>query len=120
LHEYDALRRQIEQRTGHGYLLFSAAALAFFNVTAIDTLGLRFWIVFAISGTTILLASWFIIRDIGLASRRLRELEEDINDRAEEDLLVWETVWGIFPQSPRAFFSAPKLTKSTRRVSGKD
>ena len=39
-------------------------------------------------------AIWFTIRDIHKAASRLREIERNINLRAGETLLVWESVWG--------------------------
>jgi len=37
---------------------------------------------------------WLISRDSAKVAKRVRELEKDINCRAGETLLVWETLWG--------------------------
>jgi len=41
-----------------------------------------------------IMGGWVTYRDIVKAAARIRELEKDINVRAGEDLLVWETFWG--------------------------
>ena len=76
----------------------------------------RFWLGVAIALLAVLIAGWTTFRDIGKAAERLRELENDINHRAGEQLLVWETYWGgavtgiLGRARPRA--------KSTRRADG--
>ena len=49
-------------------------------------------------GTTILtviVISYFVSRDIYLASARIQDLEKEINSVAGHDLLRWESEWGM-------------------------
>jgi hypothetical protein len=39
-------------------------------------------------------ACWFILRDIYKLAARVREIENDVNDRCGEDLLLWEQLSG--------------------------
>ncbi len=93
-HEYDCLRAEILNRTTQGFqvVAISAVVLTLFFVDSLGLIGRL--IAVSISAPVVAIGSWFILRDIGKASERLRELEADINRRAGEDLLVWETRWG--------------------------
>jgi len=93
LHEYATLRSEILTRTSNLYQLIAVGAALFVWVMG-QPLSVRFWV--ALVATLVVLASfcWLITRDIHKAAKRLRELEKDINCRAGETLLVWETRWG--------------------------
>jgi hypothetical protein len=68
-------------------------------------------------------AFWFMNRDILKAAQRIQEIELDINDRAGEDILVWENLygggatgwWGPARPSPRTALSTRKPPERTFR-----
>jgi hypothetical protein len=95
LHEYDKLGQEIHNRTSNGFqLLFSVGVALFVWIIAQQNIDWKFWIAMSVGLITLSLGGWFIFRDINKAAMRLRELENDINLRADEELLVWETKWG--------------------------
>ncbi|MBK8177223.1 MAG: hypothetical protein IPK66_18785 [Rhodospirillales bacterium] len=93
LREYESLRLEILERTGHMYQLLVACAAVFLwvltNSFSLSTL-LVILSVIMLGGAF----SWLIDRDIRKAAERLRQIEHDINRRVGEDLLVWESRWG--------------------------
>jgi hypothetical protein len=93
LSEYAALKAEIMARTGHGYQItgFFLTALAIF---ATQGFSWKVGIYLAAVVAVLAFALWFTWRDIHKASRRIREIELDVNDRAGEDLLVWEHLFG--------------------------
>lgn len=93
LQEYATLRSEILTRTTNLYQLIAIGAWLFVWTMG-QSLSARFWVALF---TAVLIVSFFyrlISRDIDKAATRLRELEQDINFRAGEALLVWETRWG--------------------------
>lgn len=93
LHEYASLRMEIFHRTGHVIQLVTVCG-ALFLWLASRPIDLRFWISLVAAVVVLGLFRRVIHRDIEKAAERLRQLEEDINRRAGEELLVWETRWG--------------------------
>jgi hypothetical protein len=95
LHEYDKLCQEIHNRTSNGFqLLFSVGVALFVWLVAQQKLDWRFLTALGIGLLTLLVGGWVIFRDIKKAAARLRDLENDINLRADEELLVWETKCG--------------------------
>ena len=101
LHEYDTLRQEILTRTRTGHQILAVAAVPFIWIISQIMTGhptFWFWVIWivflAASIAAVSVAAWFTMRDIKKAAERIRELEADINSRAGEDLLVWETRWG--------------------------
>jgi ABC-type uncharacterized transport system permease subunit len=94
LHEYATLRQEIIARTGHGFQLMSVGSVLLAWVIITQTRASLFWPALAIAVTVFLVAAWFTLRDIRKAATRIQELEKDINRRAGEELLVWESKWG--------------------------
>lgn len=94
LHEYTTLRQEIIARTTHGFQLIAAGAVVLVWALTKPEIDGRFWFGVAVAISVILISSAMAFRDIGKAAERLRELENDINRRAGEQLLVWETYWG--------------------------
>ena len=92
LAEYNSLRTETIIRTGHGFQIagFSITALTIW--AAEETTG-KTWLALAAIIGVLAAAGWFTLREITQATRRIREIERDINARAGEDLLVWETLW---------------------------
>jgi hypothetical protein len=93
LQEYSTLRAEL---ISLGNKQFQIAALAGVVVTLtiarpVDT---RFWIAILIGLTALSCLSGLMIRDIRRVARRVIELETEINQRAGEELLAWESRWG--------------------------
>jgi hypothetical protein len=98
LAEHSALRAEFVARTGHGYQMVAVGAtgLAISSALFQHTINmLAFWAILAIFVLVLGGAIWFILRDIRNFAERLREIEIDINDRAGEDLLVWQNLWAF-------------------------
>ncbi|MFA6054721.1 MAG: hypothetical protein WC769_05025 [Thermodesulfovibrionales bacterium] len=91
LQEYSTLRSEILSRTNNMYQLIVGAPTVLIFILQNKS---HFWILFAILVAVSCLFSWLISRDISKAARRLRRLENDINFRAKDHLLEWETRWG--------------------------
>ncbi len=93
LHEYDSLRREIHTRTANLYQVIAVAA-----ALAVWLLGRDANIVSCAVGAAAfgaILYLYAVIRhDIRKAAARVRELEQNVNRRAGEQLLDWETVHG--------------------------
>lgn len=94
LQEYATLRQEIIARISHGYQIMSVGTVLFAWIFITKTQGIPFWLAFVIALIIFLFAVWFILRDINKAAERIRELETEINSRAGEELLVWESRWG--------------------------
>ena len=93
LHEYDTLRTELIHRGNNMYQLVAVAgAIVVWLVSRV--LDARFWILLVLAGVVVSIFSWFIYRDMTKAAERVRQLEKDINKRAREELLIWETQWG--------------------------
>jgi len=91
LAEYSSLKAEITARTGHGFQVggFAVTAMALLASASEVT-----WRIIALVMTICLLlagASFLTLRHIRVAAERIRELEQDINKRAGEELLVWDT-----------------------------
>lgn len=94
LQEYATLRQEVIARTTHGFQLLSVGSVVLaWMMTTQKTSGF-FWPGLSIAVIVYLIAIWFTLRDINKATARLRQLEQDVNRRAGEDLLVWESRWG--------------------------
>jgi hypothetical protein len=94
LHEYDIRCHEILNRTSNGFQLLAVGAALTVWMFSNEHPDARFWIAFALAIIVLSLTSWSIVRDIRKAAQRIRELEKDINARAGDKLLVWETYWG--------------------------
>jgi hypothetical protein len=94
LYEYAGLRMEILHRTGHMYQLLAIGGALFLWLLIPRPIDWRLWVSLVMSLVIVSLFGWFLHRDINKAAARLRELEQEINERAGEELLVWETRWG--------------------------
>jgi hypothetical protein len=90
LHEYNMLRAEILTRTTHGFQLMAVYAVLFVWIMQAKE-GVRFWLSLAVAVGTLFIASWISFSNINRCVKRVLELEKDINSRAGENLLVWET-----------------------------
>ena len=93
LQEYGGLRTEIVHRTNNMYQLIAVGAVVLGFVLS-GTNAYRIAIDVAIGAPALKYFHWLITRDIRKAARRLREIEKDVNARAGENLLVWETYFG--------------------------
>ena len=79
-------------------MVFQIGAVSAVSITWLlqqaDISSKKFWVGLMILLTGTAIFGWVNIREIWRASQRLRELEHEINNRAGEHLLVWETIWG--------------------------
>jgi hypothetical protein len=100
LQEYNSLRTEVIHRANNLYQLLAIGGAVFLwaltrllepSVRIIDA---RFWWSLAVPVAVVSLLLCYLNRDILKAAARLRELESDINRRAGETLLEWETRWG--------------------------
>lgn len=110
--EYAALRAEIVARTGFG---FQTAGIALAGITWLMQQQLEnrtwyFWLIMAFVGLCFVVAIFVNARDISRAAQRIKELEHEINSRAGEHLLVWETLSGVLTRMSltRSFFSLVK------------
>jgi hypothetical protein len=97
LTEYTSLRSELNARYSSGFVAIgwvTIAAVWLLGQLTQPKLGCAFWI-----GLVILLvgALWSlraIVFDVFNAARRVQEIEREVNDRAGERLLMWETERG--------------------------
>ena len=94
LAEYSSLRGEINSRISSAYTVVSIAAGFIAWMLTQRQYDIRFWI----GAFTVLLGAtlcgWFVGRDCVNAGRRVQELENEINMRAGETLLIWENEKG--------------------------
>jgi hypothetical protein len=107
--EYSALRAEIVARTGFG---FQTAAVALAGITwmmqqPLTGRSFLFWSIMAFVGLCFLIAIFVNARDLSRAAFRIKEIEHEINSRAGEHLLIWETLGGVVTRMSltRSFFS---------------
>jgi hypothetical protein len=104
LTEYNSLRAEIGARTGYGFQVggFAVTALSLLAAQAITW---RSIVVFVLILILIVGVMFLVFGHIWITAARVREIERDVNERAGEKLLVWETGWGYaqhwFSDRPR-------------------
>jgi hypothetical protein len=97
LHEYDALRNEIDGRTRDGFNLFGTVGALFIGALTLvyNKVGSVWFFIVAAGGLiTFVVATRETFFRIRRAAERLRQIEELVNSRIGEDLLVWETRFG--------------------------
>ena len=109
LNEYTALRAEIVSRTGYGFqiLVIGTAILTWFLTATSSSRPWYFWFGVAVFVVTFSIANFVNTRDLSRAAHRVKELEHEINSRAGEHLLVWETLAGVMSRMCliQSFFS---------------
>jgi MFS family permease len=108
--EYAALRSEIMTRTGYG---FQVAAVAAATITWLvqqqlsHPLPWYLWIVIFLVAVCVGIAIFVNVRDLTRAAKGAKQLEHEVNCRAGEHLLVWETLSGVLTKMGliRSFFS---------------
>jgi hypothetical protein len=93
LAEYNTLRAEVLMRGGTALQVTAIAAALLALLLQRDT-DLRFWLGFGVLVCGVVTFTWIIAGNIGKLAGRIRELEQDINTRAREPLLCWETKHG--------------------------
>jgi transposase len=97
LKEYDTLRAEIVGRTTGGYQLIGVQAIIFTAALGWRSqhgVGEIFWFFMGVLVVLGLLFGGSTYRDISMLARRVREIEEEINNTVGENLLRWETEFG--------------------------
>lgn len=100
LSEYATLRAELIARTGYG---FQAAIVAFGLITwlsqqdAVKTPG-WVWVAAPFVAIAIGIAIFVNVRDLTRAAKRVAEIEQEVNSRAGEHILIWETLGGVIGQ----------------------
>ena len=94
LSEYATLRTEIIQRIGHQMQLLAISGVMFLWLAGRGKTDVAFWCSLVALVAVVLIFGYFLHRDISHAAERVAQLENDINLRAGETLLVWENQWG--------------------------
>lgn len=112
LSEYSALRSEIVGRTGFGFQIAAVllVAITWFMQQQYGDRQWYFWTVMGFVAGGFALATFVNLRDISRLASRSREIEHEINSRAGEHLMVWETLSGVVTRagSLTGFFSLIK------------
>jgi hypothetical protein len=93
LEEYNTLRAELISNGNKGFQILALGGALFVLILSrpIDT---RFWIAITAGLIVVSCTTFAVMRDIRKMAKRVAELEHDINQRAGEELLVWERRWG--------------------------
>jgi len=105
LAEYASLRYEILARTSYGFQIM--AIFTWIVAQSSGSLSNLFWIVLTVIGIGFCISIFVNIRDLKKAAYRVKELEHEINSRAGEHLLIWESLSGALTRMGliRSFFS---------------
>ena len=91
--EYSSLRSQLIARTTSIYQVAAILAIAAIWLLQ-QQIGMMLWMGGGLTVIGISACAWCLARDCMRAALRVRELENEINRRAGERLLVWDSEWG--------------------------
>jgi hypothetical protein len=94
LAEHATLRTEIIARIGHAYQMMGFLGITLALLFGTSSSWKTFWIVFIVATIIISWGFWTFVRDMRKCTARIREIELDVNNYAQEDLLVWENLWG--------------------------
>lgn len=99
LHEYDGLRSEIVQRWAGTQQQISIAVLVLMGVITVlvstkPEYPRILHVILGIAACIFIYAMALGYRDTCKAAERVREIEQDVNQRAGEELLQWESRWG--------------------------
>jgi uncharacterized membrane protein YbhN (UPF0104 family) len=84
-------------RTGFGFQIaaVSLAGITWFLQQQIAGRPWWFWAAMAAVAACFLIAIFVNVRDLTRAANRIKDIEAEVNSRAGEHLLVWETLGGV-------------------------
>lgn len=112
LSEYSTLRSEILSRTGWGFQEFVVgfALVTWLLKSFLENPPWYFWGVLVVIAAAFGIAIFINVRDLTRAAHRIKELEHEINSRAGEHLLIWETLSGVLTRMGiiRSYFSRAK------------
>ena len=112
--EYATLRAELIARTSFGFQTAAVLLTAMTWFVSQSNLGGRhyyFWLIVGFIGLGFASAIFVNVRDLKKIARRLKEIEHEVNSRAGEHLLVWETLSGVFTRMrPWQSFLRPAAT----------
>jgi hypothetical protein len=113
LSEYGALRSEIVARTGFGFQIAAVAlaGITWFLQQSLSGRSWCFWLIMSLVAVCFVLAIFVNTRDLSRAAHRIKDVEYEVNSRAGEHLLVWETLGGVLTRTNliRSFFSLVKV-----------
>ena len=96
-------------RTGFGFQIAAVtfALISWVFSTPVSNRPFYFWIILVIVTPIFCISIFVNARDLKRAAYRIKEVEHEVNSRAGEHLLVWETLSGVFTRMGliRSFFS---------------
>lgn len=116
LQEYSTLRGELVANGKKTFQLLSLGGALFVLILS-RPIDARFWTAVVVAFIGISYFTFSVMRDIHRLAKRVRELEDDINRRAGEELLVWESRWAravtgfILPRPPLPSKPAPPAIK---------
>jgi hypothetical protein len=94
LAEYSSLRSEIVARLGHAYQLMAVGTAVLAAIAALQPNRPLLYGIVGFVLAVFLIGCWFVYKDLYKLGHRVREIEHDVNRRAGEHLLVWESLWG--------------------------
>ncbi len=113
LAEYAALRAELMARTGFGFQIAAVflAGVTWFLQQQISGKPWWFWAATIAVVGCFAVAIHVNVRDLARAAFRLKQIEFEVNSRAGEHLLVWETLGGVVTRQNLwiSFFTTVKL-----------
>jgi len=112
LSEYSTLRSEILSRTGFGFQIaaVAAAVITWFIQQPLSNHSAYFWLAVIGIAFSFSISIFVNVRDLTRAAYRVKELEHEIDSRAGEHLLVWESLSGVLTRTGllKSFFSMVK------------
>lgn len=94
LSEYTSLRSEINTRMSSVYTVASITAAVVIWLLQREDADRALYLGLAASIAGLFICAWTLARDLVRAALRVKQIERDINRRAGEKLLVWESEWG--------------------------
>ena len=112
------MRAEILNRTGYGFQLSTIfiAVITWILKEPRAASTWHTWLEVAVFAALFGIACFVNVRDLTRAAHRVKELEREINSRAGEHLLVWETLSGVLTRMGliRSFFSRVKTLQRSQ------
>jgi hypothetical protein len=104
LSEYATLRAELITRTGYGFQIAAVAlgagvsGVSWIILQGVSKVPFWAWLLVVAVVVCIGLAIFVNGRDLTRAAKRVAEIEQEVNSRAGEHLLIWETLGGVIGQ----------------------
>jgi hypothetical protein len=94
LAEYNSLRTESTARMTSVYQVATMTALVLIWLLQQKDGGAPFYLGLTAAIVGLSICAWTLARDLGRAGIRVKQIEGEVNRRAGEPLLVWESEWG--------------------------